>query len=53
MKSKPPAASLGEEDNMSTVLELTSTFICYVLGKKDISCSERIYMATDNGGKKI
>lgn len=32
MKSKPPAAALGGEGNMSTVLE----FIHHVLRKKDV-----------------
>lgn len=35
MRPKPPAAALDGEGNLPTTLELMSTFIHYVLGKKD------------------
>lgn len=39
-----PAATLDGEVSVSAVLELTSVLTYYLLGEKDVSCFERIYM---------
>lgn len=39
VETKPPAAGLDGEDSVSTVLGQTR-----LLGKKDVSCFERIYI---------
>lgn len=50
MRSKPPAGGPDGEGSMSAVPELTGSLcfiynvIHYVLEKKDLSCSERIYI---------
>ncbi|ELK23686.1 Monocyte differentiation antigen CD14 [Myotis davidii] len=44
MKSKPPAAWLGGEGNMSIILELTGSFVHYVLGKKDVRAPCRLLL---------
>lgn len=46
MRSKPPAGGPDGEGSMSAALELMGSlhFIHCVLGKKDLSCSEKIYI---------
>lgn len=48
-KLKSPAAEADGAASTSVVLELVNSFIYYVLGKKKISCFERIYFGYIEG----
>lgn len=41
---------VGAGGNVSIILELMRTFICYVLGKKDVICLKEFTLAADKGG---
>lgn len=53
MQSKPPvAAARWGRQNMANVLGLWGLFYTMGLGKKYISCFERIYLSIDKGHGK-